>query len=434
MKVLPPSTGAPRRRDEGDRRPLVTHPRRSAVVFAVALLAAAVVPVAAVWGVRALASSTGGEITRTVPGDDVVENVLPDTIGALLVTVDPEGVVVGLTVFAPDPSGRGGTVVVVPATAATVGDDGAELRLGDAYTNGGLAAEQNAVENLLGISLPRAVEGGEAELTDLLRPLAPFTVTLNDRVVDTVDGDNETVASSGTRDLTAEDAAAILLARKEGESELARLARTASVWQAVVRQPGLSSDTATTVPTTDDTTEWPPGDMPGFLAALARGSSSVQTLPATSRVGADGAEVLDIPREYVHLLMAQVLPGAVSPADENARVRLVDPAADQFALLTATKKLDALPAHLVMANVGGQAAQAPRTILEYGTPVGQAAAEQLVASSAFGADAEVRAAAQRTRGIDLTVTLGADFRPEVDRERAATTTVPPSTTGDGEES
>lgn len=438
MKVLPGPTRSPRRRGEGDRRPLRTHPGRSALVFVLALLAAVAIPIAGVWGVRTIASSKEGDVTvRSVPGDSITELVLPDTAGALLVVVDPEDAVVGLTVLAPATGGRGGTALVIPTTTAVTGADGAEVRLGDAYASGGLEAQTGAVESLLGVTLATSLEVGEAELARLLEDYGPFSVLFTDRVVDTQDGGDETISEAADRDLTARDAAAVLVARKQGESELARLPRTTALWEQVVGDDPTATATFPAGPVLDSPTTVPERALttvPEFLAAVAAGSGTVQRLPVTARRAPDGGELFDVPAEYIHLLMAQVLPGAVSPVDDDARVRLIEPGADPSTLLAATAALDALPANLILASSGGQAASPAATVLSYGTPVGEAAARAMAAAGTFGPAPTIVAAEQRFEGIDLTITVGEDFAPAVAAyEAAAPVTSPPPDTDQDEE-
>lgn len=409
-------------------------------MFVLALLSAVAIPIAGVWGVRTIASSKEGDVTvRSVPGDNITELVLPDTAGALLVVVDPEDTVVGLTVLAPATSGRGGTALVIPTTTAVTGADGAEGRLGDAYAAGGLEAQTEAVESVLGVTLATSMEAGEAELARLLENYGPFSVLFTDRVVDTQDGGDETISEAADRDLTARDAAAVLVARKEGESELARLPRTTALWEQIVGDDPTATTTlpAATVSASPTTTASEPAltTVPEFLAAVAAGSGTVQRLPVTTRTGLDGGELFDVPAEYIHLLMAQVLPGAVSPVDADARVRLIEPGADPSTLLAATAALDALPANLILATSGGQVASPAATVFSYGTPVGEAAARAMAAAGTFGATPTIVAAEQRFEGIDLTITIGKDFAPAVAAYTAAApvTSPPPTDTEQDED-
>src|SRR5947208_2197260 len=75
--------------------------------------------------------------------------------------------VAGLVVFALDGSGKGGTAVVVPAGTEVPGVAGARAtRLADAYPTGGLAAEREALEGVLGITTAAAADLDEHGLTN----------------------------------------------------------------------------------------------------------------------------------------------------------------------------------------------------------------------------------------------------------------------------
>ena len=123
-----------------------TRPGRSAVVGVLGLAAAVAVPVTAVVGVRTIADSKTGEIAVTVPGETVT--VLPDTPGGLLVEHDAEGALVGVTVFAVNRGGAGGTAVVVPTSTVITGADGTVRRITDVYAEGGLTAAADGRGNL----------------------------------------------------------------------------------------------------------------------------------------------------------------------------------------------------------------------------------------------------------------------------------------------
>lgn len=430
MSIMSTSRSRPRTR-------LATRPRRSVLVGLVALAAAIAVLVAALVGVNTIANSKAGEIvTRqtTVPGSTV--NVLPDTPGALLVQRDREGAVVGLTVFALNPGGSGGTVIVIPASTVITQPDGQLLRVGDAYIDGGLVGQQQAVEGLLGVRFATATDIDQAGLATLLAPYAPMTVRFADRVVDTVDGDDDELYAAGNPDLTAEDAARVLLARKAGESELARIDRTVAVWEAVLGEP--SADAAVEGAADASTTAVPPDSaIDAFLAGVANGPHGVQALAVAVLPDVEGNELFEVPSpEYVHLLMAQVMPSAVSTA-EGARVRVVQPRPDQDGLLVATARLDSLGMNLVLATSGGDEAMPERTKIEYYAPADRASADELAQSSAFGPAPEVVQTAEQFDGVNLTVTLGADFAAIVETEKqaaadaGATTTLGPPSTSEG---
>ena len=84
----------------------------------------------------------------------------------------------------------------------------------------------------------------------------------------------------------------------------------------------------------------------------------------------------------MHLLVAEAMPGAVSPPTNSARIRLVNTIGDPDAMLTAANLVLLLGANLVIASDSGDAA--PNTQVLYSTPGFKGAAEFMAESLGVG--------------------------------------------------
>jgi hypothetical protein len=484
-----PPTSPAHERDRRRRRiPLRTHRIRTAGVAAVIVLVAVALPFLIVKATRTVANSKAGK-TVTPTGPAVAE--LPGTPAALLVVVGPDHQVAGLVVLAVDASGKGGTAVVVPAGMDLPGAAGAPpSRLGDAYSTGGLDGQRQAVESALGITTSSATEVDEAELAALLAPYAPLKVTLDDRAVDTGTNGKETVLyPAGPVDLTAGDAAHLLVAKGPSESEVARLARTTAIWDAVVKHgaPGPSASTtvappssaaaasttvrsapsttggsapSTTVRSAPSTTARsaisttrasrsgrtttslapattatlvPPTTSPGTVAWAARlaaveggpaRAAGLAAHPVLDAVGnPNGVDLLAVDNAAMRLLLAETMPGAISPANDNIRLRLINNSGDPNLLAAAAQRLVDAGANLII--VSAPTATARATTIEYqdSTEQGPATTFQPVVGATV-----VRASQDRVDGIDATVIVGSDFGAFLQTEQATTTTTISPTT------
>jgi hypothetical protein len=176
-----------------------------------------------------------------------------------------------------------------------------------------------------------------------------------------------------------------------------------------------------TVPTTAATNH-SPTDVPSFFATLAGGAVSVHDLkvdPVLDKArNPNGIDLLDPDVAGVRLLMAQVLPGSVSPSNDNIRVRLVNPLGDPQLTYQAVARLAYVGANVVIVNEVPGTVPA-RSTIEYQQPE-EAAAAALYAPVLGGAD--VRPNGPRIDGIDVTMTLGDSFRTFMAAETAKTTT------------
>jgi hypothetical protein len=396
-------------------------PRRRWTLAAalVGVATAVAVPMLAVFAARTLGDSTAGKLD--VPAG-TAEAVSAETPGALLVAVDGNEVV-GLTVFAIASSGSGGTVVVVPVgSMATLDGFDRPTRLGNAYTRGGLDAEATGTEGLLGVTFSTSAQVDEAALANLLAPVGPISVNLATPVSrGAADGSVEQVLPAGAQTITAAQAAAALFARRPNDSEINRLDDQVEIWRGITdaasRVAAAASDGA-------------PSDLHGYLAAIGAGTRSARSLDVSQALDVvtnpDGIDLLQTDSASTHLLMARILPTAISPTNGGLRVRLVNRTGDDQALLDATARLLFTGANVVAVDDGAGQAAVPGTSISYDGSLTQDRIEGLTIAVGPSAAAPAQA---RIDGVDVTIELGEDFENFVQQGIAAPRGVAPTSSG-----
>ena len=410
---------------------------RTGAVALLAVAGAVAVPLLVIKASRTIANSKAGRTATTVPAPTAT---VPDTPAALLVEVGPDGTVGGLTLLGLDASGHGGGVIVVPAGSEWLVAGAAHpVRLASAFDNGGgLAAQREALEGVLGITTSVAEQVDEQGLAALLAPYAPLHVKLDDRVLDTDSSGQERVLyPAGPVDLTAAEAAHVLLAKGPNESEVARLPRTIAVWDAVLASHAKTVSTTTTAagpseasPVNGDTDQ--PATVAAQLAAIVGGEAAVHQLTVRPVLDAvenpDGVDLLAPDNTSQKLLMAEVLPGAISPANSNIRFRLVNATGDPALLAAAVGRLVFVGANVIMVNEAP--APTKETVIEYQDESRKAEATRYMP---VVGPSVVRFTPNRIDGIDATLVLGQDFATFIAAENAkaaatsTTTTVAAST-------
>jgi hypothetical protein len=345
------------------------------------------------------------------------------TPGNLLVGVD-RGTVQTLTVFALAPNGSGGTVVIIPTRTEVTQQGGSnQAPVASAYTasDPSSADVTDAVENLLGVNMSSTTTADHDQLTALFAPYAPFQVQVDDDVIATdANGKDHVLFKAGNLQLDASDAASFLLATTDAQSEVARLPRLQAFWQAVLTAVAAKSSTSTssgsTTATTTGAAAAAPTDSSGFLSAIGAGASGVQLLPVAPLPASP--DLLQANSAATRLLMAQVLPGAVSTAGTGPRVRLVNSLGDPSLSLDASGRILLYNATLVLAGVTSDAPP-DHTIYEWTTDLGQQSEGM---AKVFGDATVVRKSDQPIDGIDVTIILGRDYPAIVAAANAATTT------------
>jgi hypothetical protein len=164
-----------------------------------------------------------------------------------------------------------------------------------------------------------------------------------------------------------------------------------------------------------------------LLAAVEGGPARAAGLaahPVLDAVGnPNGVDLLAVDNAAMRLLLAETMPGAISPANDNIRLRLINNSGDPNLLPAAAQRLVDAGANLII--VSAPTATARATTIEYQDPTEQGPATTF--QPVVGATV-VRASQDRVDGIDATVILGSDFGAFLQTEQATTTTTISPTT------
>ncbi len=391
-------------------------PARTAAVLVPAHVAAVLIPFLVRSAYRTVTTSTQGQTEPTVPR--LAE--LPATPAYLVVADDDQGVPVVATILAPAPGGSGGTVVVVPLGTETNGASGRPERLDADVATAGLDGLVAHVEGLLGITLAGSARLTPGELAIAVGTLTPVDVRLVDAVRSVrPDGSEVVVVPAGLQTLSAAAAAAALTARGD-ESELVRIDRAVELWAAllpVVARPAAAGSVA-------PGTGAPASALVAALGVLARGRTVVRSVSVTpASTAPDEPERFTPDTVGLRLLMAQVVPAAVSPAEATVRLRVRNPSGDESVAYYVVGRLLAAGAAVVL--VDDTAGGVPATsALTYADPVLAAPVAEAVAG--LGPVGLVTTD-ERIDGIDATMTVGADVVAAA-RRVAPTTSAPPTST------
>jgi hypothetical protein len=229
---------------------------------------------------------------------------------------------------------------------------------------------------------------------------------------------------AGDVDLTADQAAQLLLAHGPNESEAARLGRATAIWTAVL----AGAAKATSSPTT--TSPSAQATVAEHLAAMAAGTTAARAVPVRPVLDAvanpQGLDLLQVDEAPTKLLLAQIMPGAISPANDNIRLQVVNATGDTDLLADAVTRLVGVGANVVI--VSDTAPPSTATLIEYQDPRNKAEAQTYVP---VVGPSTVEQSDERIDGIDATIVLGTDFASFAQQQAASSTTSVPSPSSTG---
>jgi hypothetical protein len=378
--------------------------QRTLVALATGLVVAVLIPVAVVVGARATTTSSAAVNVGSTPSREI-----PATPAAFMGTVDDEGQLTSITVFALAPGGSGGTVISVPVgTKVELGVDEASLetaRLADVYATGGLDALWTSLESVLRVTFAR---GEVLERDDVARHLAPagivdvsYPVELLDS---TADGD-VVVLTAGPHQLDAEGLADVLLARRNGELESARLPFLRTLWD------GVSTAVGEGRPSTADPLAGQgevPADLRSFIAAVMSGSTTAYQFGYTpvdsDEENPDGLDMYALDLGEVVLVLGSVAPSSVVAANPAATVQ-IDSSFDFETTKAAVTRMLFVGANvLLVRQVPGPAPEA--TVIRSTVPLSE---EENEALEVLMGPVVIEEQDDPVAGIELQVILGADF-------------------------
>lgn len=355
----------------------------------------------------------------------------PETPNALLGIVDDLDRLTSIAVLTLDPSGVGGSVVVVPVNVDQTNGFGPE-RLpvsrqpylpGDEAQTAELVAE---IAPLLTLTVERGQVVGPDELEELLEPLGSFEVDLTEAVVDSDTAGSGQVVRRGSSTLDTEEMTEALTAIDATDTSYAHHGTDVELWEAIAAADGTDAE----VPLDDDDRPLPPETFEALWNRLFAGDVGVRPLDAQEA----GSQALENETDADFVLVdradALVVFGAVSPAlvltpNDALTVSLVvgfDP--DDVSALGETadgvpvtktsmsrrfvKELLFGQANIVGVDLADTPDEVPDvTQLRIADESMENAARAL--SERFFGDAEVVVAEELLNGVDVVVVLGAEF-------------------------
>lgn len=280
--------------------------RRTLTASLAGLVVLGAAPALGYAGIRTLENSKEGTAVAILPVRE-----FPSTPTAMLATVDSQNVVTSLVIMVLAAGGRGGTIVTLPTNTDRAQSSTEEhLPVADSVINFGAEGFVSDVESIGYVSLGVSDIATEATVTSYLAPLGPLNVALKSDVVALqADGNNKTLFVSGATELSAAQAASVLLARDPGNQETKRLPNVRSVWDAVAESVGKGRDVGE-IPDGEPTT------MVDFMNRMYGGPVQVYNDLSTRRLaGAQNPNKIDVGEldsSTVVLVMAGLAPTAMA--------------------------------------------------------------------------------------------------------------------------
>jgi hypothetical protein len=280
--------------------------RRALVASLAGLVVMATAPVLGYAGLKTLKNSKEGTAVATLP---VVK--FPSTPTAMLATIDAQQVVTSITVMVLDGGGRGGTIVTVPTnTDRSQSSEEAHLPIADSVINFGPEGFLSDIESISYLTLETPVIADAPTVATYLAPLGPLSVDLRSDVVAVQpDGNNKTLFSTGVTEMSADQAASVLVARDPANPETKRLGNVRAVWNAVAESIGKGRDVGA-IPEGDPTT------MTDFMNRMFAGPVQVynglNTRLLKEAQNPTKIDVGELDSSTVVLVMAGLAPTAMS--------------------------------------------------------------------------------------------------------------------------
>jgi hypothetical protein len=276
-----------------------------------------------------------------------------------------------------DPSGAGGTIVSIPvgSRAEIIGNE-APRRVGDSFTQAGLAALQLDVEGLLDVSFSVVGAVSATDITNVFSMLPTVDVTFDVPLINTslvmpdpattttvkrrssettlppqpIATDTE-VFPAGTQTLTADQMTLTLMAQKLSEPESTRLPRIKSLWAGIASAvgTGLPPEQLQLSPTS--TPNEVPTDIGTFMRRVFAGPVQVWQLSAQPLSGADNPALLDLyalDRFEVLMIMASVAPSSLSLPSGSLAIQVDSSLNDANVTRAVVERLNYIGASVVL--------------------------------------------------------------------------------------
>jgi hypothetical protein len=293
------------------------HARRRRTMIGAALAAVGLLLTGAVTmvGAATLADSRAG---RDVTSGGAAQLSLPATPTALLAVVDDGGVLTSVVAMVLDPSGVGGSIVVVPPTSdSSFARSGEVFPIAETLAFSGAAEFLSEMEAMTAISFDVAEVATADRLGELLAPLGAVDLTTPPSLpTDAPVGAGQSVS------LTVSEAVAVLTARTaDGSDHLLDPLRSV-VWTALASNVGAGTHAA---PRRQAGEAPGPPDLDDFMDHLFSGQLRVRDLQADipeSDQNPRGVDAVLLDRAELLLVFAQIAPSKVAAPNPSLTFRI----------------------------------------------------------------------------------------------------------------
>lgn len=347
---------------------------------------------------------------------------VPSTPVAMLASVDGDDVLTSVTVLVLKANTLvGGSIVSVPISSDTAGGvDGQRIPLTEVYATGGAEALTLAVESILSVTIDQPYVANPDQLAAVLQPVAPITVDLPIEVDTNPNSSASTVYPAGEVALSGKQAASVINARADGQTEAERRPTLEAVWEGVAAAIG------------DGVTDVPAPVIPGafelFVTQLYGGPTQSRGLPAGPLPVADvpeGKDVEELDRPEAVMVFATIAPSNMSAANPGLMFRIEAPPGSEAKVKFVVEALLYLGANVQQVYLNGPTQDAT-VIYLYDDRFQD---DVLGAEALFGKPIETATPDVRIEGIDVVIQLGSVYlgnteSPDTLPSTTTTTTVP----------
>lgn len=236
-------------------------------------------------GTKAVLDSTDGTIVE-VPSDPSApgyEAFAVPTPTMMILHVDDNDELVGVTVMARTLLDNGGQIVLLSSDLAANGLGG--VTLAGRYATEGADAVEHAVGAMFGFGFTDTATYNTSDFGSLLALAEPLPFSLlDDLFVTTPSGDTDLFLGAGNRQLDGAVAAELYAFRNPNEADANRNERQADLWESWMVQVGRALDTDAVVPPFDD-------GLSAYLRAFGAGQRDIELAPAVPAANGDGTPI-----------------------------------------------------------------------------------------------------------------------------------------------
>ncbi|MBB1257520.1 LCP family protein, partial [Streptomyces alkaliterrae] len=301
-----------------------------------------------------------------------------------------------------------GTTVLLPNSLALASGEGGATTLGRSFAAEGAGATRDALNALLGARIEGTWRLDTPYLENLVEMVGGITVKSDATVPGEKDGDRPLVKQGAGQELNGVAAVAYATHRGESEPQTKQLARFGQVMQAVLKKVSTDEDAATT-------TVESLGQIPDPHLSEAQLGAALARLAKHARAGAYRTELLPVESDgtlsekTAQGLVKEVLGGSVTNADPQATARLSVRDASGSRGAADDARVTLVNGGFTVVSTGAADAPAARSTITYRRDDHAEQAKEAARTLGLAADAVTKG--EGAANADITVVLGADYKP-----------------------